>query len=72
MEQTGHRRGAKSTPQRQRAQGQGGGAEPKRPRVKQVITLPMHRKRGGEGLDHLHLTQTRRLPKDGPAAAQLR
>ena len=52
-----------------KAQGQrgSGGAEPKRPQ-----SLTSRYKRGGGDLHRLQLNHKRRLPQDGPAAAQLR
>ena len=42
------------------------------PESNKSLQLPMHRKRGGGDLHRLQLNRKRRLPQDGPAAAQLR
>ena len=73
MEQTRHRRGAKSTPQSPKDKEGGRRRRAKAsPESNKSLQLPMHRKRGGGDLHRLQLNHKRRLPQDGPAAAQLR
>ena len=66
MEQTRHRRGAKSPPISLRTKGE------RRRRAKATSESTSRYIRGGGDLHRLQLNHKRRLPQDGPAAAQLR
>ena len=65
-EQTRHRRGAKSPPQSPKDKG--GAEAPSQSDLR--VYKSLHR--GGGDLHRLQLNHKRRLPQDGPAAAQLR
>ena len=66
MEQTRHRRGAKSPPQSLRTKGE------RRRRAKATPESNKSLQERGGDLHRLQLNHKRRLPQDGPAAAQLR
>ena len=59
-------------PKAQRTKGERRRRAKASPESNKSLQLPMHRKRGGGDLHRLQLNHKRRLPQDGPAAAQLR